>query len=87
MTLDAIVFLVSLLIAAVAALVTLRVQPLRPWPIRVFLWWYRSANVAALRRWTEATELPTRREQFLVCFFVYFCLLFSLGLLFLHRIP
>lgn len=50
------------------------------WPIRLYLLIIRMADIPGLREYPDSRKLFSWREQFLTCFFVWFFLLFVIGL-------
>ena len=50
------------------------------WPTRLYLFLIRMASVPGLRGYSDSRKLFSRREQFLTSFFVWFFLLFVIGL-------
>lgn len=50
------------------------------WPTRFYLLVIRMASIPGLRGYSESRKLFSRREQFLTSFFIWFFLLFVIGL-------
>ena len=70
---------IAFMVALAAAYTTVLNTPegFAVWPIRLWLWLSRHANVRALRTYAGSRRVFSRREQFLATFFAWFFIMFA----------
>jgi hypothetical protein len=75
----ALIAVIACVVATAAAYTTVLNAPegVAVWPIRLWLWLSRHANIRGLRTYAGSRRVFSRREQFLATFFAWFFIIFA----------
>ena|SRR5688572_25560574 len=75
---EALIFLCCVVLALLAAWLTVSgARPDSPaWPVRLYLYFFRSSGVPWFRRYPDTRTTFSRREQFLTSWFIWFFIFF-----------